>query len=127
MSDTRAAMREYRFLNEKRTRGSFSPVEEARWNELRGILGDQGLAESEPVAEDAAPPPQGYYGEDGQWDAYPAGHDAQQPQGYYGEDGQWYAYPAGYDAQQPQGYYGEDGQWYAYPAGYDAQQDPKST
>ncbi|HEX8438275.1 MAG TPA: hypothetical protein VF697_24415, partial [Archangium sp.] len=95
---------------------------------------------------DPAQQPQGYYGADGQWYAYPAdysqsgydpqGYDpnqayAQQPQGYYGADGQWYAYPAqgGYDpnqayAQQPQGYYGADRQWYTYPAqgGYDPNQ-----
>ncbi|WP_309894047.1 hypothetical protein [Archangium sp.] len=141
MSDTRAAMREFRFLDEKRTRGNLSPTEETRLNELRGALAGQG----EPVQETSAPAdlaqqPQGYYGADGQWYAYPAdytpdpnaGYDAaytQQPQGYYGTDGQWYAYAAqGYDAtqgqtQQPQGYYGADGQWYTYPdQGYDATQ-----
>ncbi|HEX8825695.1 MAG TPA: hypothetical protein VF794_37645, partial [Archangium sp.] len=143
MSDTRAEMREFRFLEEKRTRGYLSPAEEARLNELRGVLGSQ----ADPVQEtnavvDPAQQPQGYYGTDGQWYAYPAdytpsgdpnqGYDAayaQQPQGYYGADGQWYAYPAqGEDpnqayAQQPQGYYGADGQWYAYPTqGYDPHQ-----
>src|SRR6476620_6267678 len=104
MSDTRAAMREFRFLEEKRTRGILSPAEEARWNELQGLLGAEGASTQEPAA---------------------AMDPAQQPQGYYGADGQWYAYPAdysqsgyaaqGYDpnqgyAQQPQGYYGADGQ-----------------
>jgi hypothetical protein len=116
MSDTRAALREFRFLDEKRKMGSLSPVEEARWNELRGLLGVQDAAVPEPSAPEAYPQqPQGYYGADGQWYAYPAGYP-QQPQGYYGTDGQWYAYPAGYP-QQPQGYYGADGLWYAYPAG----------
>ena len=75
MSDTRAAMREFRFLDEKRKMGSLSPAEEARWNELRGLLGVQDAPIQEPPAAAAYP---------------------QQPQGYYGADGQWYAYPAGY-------------------------------
>ncbi len=81
MSDTRAAMamREFRFLDEKRTRGNISPAEEARWNELRGLLGVQGGLAQEPVA---------------------AMDPAQQPRGYYGDDGQWYAYPEGYDPNQ---------------------------
>ncbi|RYZ33249.1 MAG: hypothetical protein EOO72_14455, partial [Myxococcaceae bacterium] len=120
MSDTRAAMREFRFLDEKRKLGSLSAVEEARWVELRGLLGIQDAADTAAAAQAWAQPeqqPQGYYGEDGQWYAYPAGYDPN-AQGYYAEDGQWYAYPAGYDPNA-QGYYGEDGQWYAYPAGYD--------
>ncbi|MFP2911811.1 hypothetical protein ACLESD_43675, partial [Pyxidicoccus sp. 3LFB2] len=125
MSDTRAAMREFRFLDEKRKLGSLSPVEEARWVELRGLLGIQDTA---PVSDASAwqqqAAPQGYYAADGQWYPYPAqGYAQQQPQGYYAADGQWYAYPTQDYAQQPQGYYGEDGQWYAYPAqGYDPNQ-----
>src|SRR5512143_3091935 len=112
MSDTRAAMREFRFLDERRTRGNLSPAEEARWNELRGLLGAQGTPMQEPaVAMDPAQQPQGYYGADGQWYAYPTDY------------AQGYAPNQPYDpnqpyAQQPQGYYGADGQWYAYPAGY---------
>src|SRR5262245_19497666 len=119
MSDTRAAMKEFRFLEEKRARGILSSAEEARWGELKRLLATQGVpAQESATAMDPA---------------------QQQPQGYYGADGQWYAYPAdysqsgyaaqGYDphqgyAQQPQGYYGADGQWYAYPAqgGYDPHQ-----
>ncbi|MBM7119514.1 hypothetical protein [Archangium primigenium] len=90
----------------------------------QGYYGEDGQWYAYPADYTAPQQPQGYYGEDGQWYAYPADYTApQQPQGYYGEDGQWYAYPADYTApQQPQGYYGEDGQWYAYPANYDAQQ-----
>ncbi|MFL5352605.1 MAG: hypothetical protein ACJ8AN_08165, partial [Archangium sp.] len=122
MSDTRAAMREFRFLDEKRTRGILSPAEEARWNELREHLVGQDMTSQEAAAEDPAQQPQGYYGEDGQWYAYPEGYDpnaqAYDPnaQGY---DPNAQAYDPNAYAQQPQGYYGEDGQWYAYPEGYD--------
>ncbi len=123
MSDTRTSMREFRFLDEKRKMGSLSPAEEARWTELRGLLGVQDAPVHDPAAGAGYPQqPQGYYGQDGQWYAYPANY-AQPPQqqGYYGQDGQWYAAPAPYP-QQPQGYYGQDGQWYPYPAGYPQQQ-----
>src|SRR5690348_1814124 len=118
MSDTRTSMREFRFLDEKRKMGSLSPAEETRWTELRGLLGVPDAPVQEPAAAAAYPQqPQGYYGQDGQWYAYPADY-AQQQQGYYGADGQWYAAPAP-DPSQPQGYYGQDGQWYSYPQGYD--------
>jgi hypothetical protein len=121
MSDTRTSMREFRFLDEKRKMGSLSPAEEARWTELRGLLGVQDAPVQEPAAAAGYPQqPQGYYGADGQWYAYPAGYEQQQPQGYYGADGQWYAAPAPYPPQ-PQGYYGQDGQWYPYPQGYPQQ------
>ena len=77
MSDTRAAMREFRFLNEKQTRGNLSPTEEARLNELRGQLDPQELPAQEQAA-DTSHVPQGYYAEDGQWYAYPAGYDPNQ-------------------------------------------------
>ncbi len=80
MSDTRAEFSEFASLDERRKMGSLSPEEEARWNELRGLLGVQDAAVPEAGAAEAYPP---------------------QPQGYYGADGQWYAYPAGYP-QPPQ-------------------------
>ena len=53
MSDTRTAMREFRFLDEKRKLGSLSAAEEQRWNELRQQLGaPEAVA---PAAYPAAP------------------------------------------------------------------------
>src|SRR5688572_2200118 len=113
MSDTRTSMREFRFLDEKRKMGSLSPAEEARWTELRGLLGVPDAPVQQPAAAESYPQqPQGYYGADGQWYAYPADDAQQQQQGYYGQDGQWYAAAAPYPQQQ--GYYGQDGQWYPY-------------
>src|SRR5687768_13327601 len=67
MSDTQAAMREFRFLDDKRKQGGLAPIEEQRWLELRAHLG---FAEAAvPANTEAAPA--GYYGEDGQWYAYP--------------------------------------------------------
>src|SRR5258708_4031213 len=78
MSDTQAAMRAFRFLDDKRNAGGLSAAEEQRWNELRQQLG----------IPDA---PQQAYAE---------------PQGYYASDGNWYPYPEGYDPAQyaQQGY-----------------------
>src|SRR5215218_9804599 len=97
MSDTRAVMREFRFLDEKRKLGSLSPTEETRWHELRAHLG----APEAPQA--AATNPYAAY-----------------PQGYWGQDGQWYAYPAAY----PPGAYApaQDPHAAAYAAAYAQQQ-----
>jgi hypothetical protein len=98
MSDTRAAMREFRFLDEKRKVGGLSTAEEQRWAELRGLLG---LPEA--PAQDAQQP-------------YP-----QQQAGYYAEDGNWYPYPAnyyggGFDPNQAwQGGWEQWGPGYGYP------------
>lgn len=131
MSDTQAAMHEFRFLEERRTTIGLTPAEEQRWQELAQQLGVDLNAHAQANA------PQGYYGPDGQWYPYaPQGYDPQvwggppgawqgyyppQPQGYYGPDGQWYQSPPQYYPPQPQGYYGPDGQWYQappQPAGY---------
>ena len=65
MSDTRAVMREFRFLDEKRKVGGLSPVEEMRWAELRHALG---LPAEAPPAYDASQwAQQGYYADDGNW------------------------------------------------------------
>lgn len=101
MSDTQAAMREFRFLDDKRKTNGLTPTEEQRWRELASSLG---------VDLSAQQQPQGYFGEDGQWYAYPAGYDANAPA--YGYPG--YGYPP-----PPHGYYGPDGQWYPYPPGFD--------
>src|SRR6476620_5672963 len=92
MSDTRAAMREFRFLDDKRKQGRLEEAEEYRWQELRQQLG---------FAEEPA-----YDPNQQQW----AAQQQQQPQGYWGQDGQWYPY----DPQQYQ-------QWYAQQQaqGYD--------
>src|SRR3954465_14202834 len=97
MSDTSAAMREFRFLDDKRKQGGLSPSEEQRWGELRQSLG---------LPEETVAPAQ---------DVDPNA----QMQGYYAEDGNWYPYPQeaqGYDpnAYAQQGYYAEDGNWYPY-------------
>ena len=118
MSDTQAAMREFRFLDETRKTNGLTPAEEQRWYELAQGLGvDVGQPQQ----------PQGYYAEDGNWYPYPEGYDpatgqyaaaapgyvdsSQQPQ----QQAAWYPPPQ----QQPQGYYGPDGNWYPYPPGYD--------
>jgi len=101
MSDTRAAMREFRFLDDKRRQGGLSSAEEERWGELRHALG---IAEApaEALAEQQYADPNAYAQDQAQ----------AQAQGYYAEDGNWYPYdPAAY-AQQ--GYYAEDGNWYPY-------------
>jgi hypothetical protein len=128
MSDTQAAMREFRFLDDKRNAAGLSAAEEQRWNELRQALGIQ----------DAQPAyPQGYYASDGNWYPYPEGYDPNQAyyaQGYdpnqaYPQQGydpnQYPAQEQGYDpyAQQPpydpnQGYAG-------YPQGYDPNAYPQ--
>src|SRR4051812_34018820 len=97
MSDTRAAMREFRFLDDKWKQGGLSPAEEQRWGELRQALG---LPEEPAVAQAQYPDPNAAQA---------------QAQGYYAEDGNWYPYPEGYDPNaQAQGYYAEDGNWYPY-------------
>ena len=140
MSDTQAAMREFRFLDEKRKTNGLTPAEQERWQQLGTSLGVE-LSEPDPST-------QGYYGQDGQWYQYPPGYDpnawaAQQaggwpgyypPQGYYDPNtGAWYPYPAYYDPNtgayypaqpgygyppqqgwpqaQPQALYGEAPQW----------------
>ncbi len=113
MSDTRAVMREFRFLDEKRKSGGLSSGEEQRWSELRQQLG----LPAESPAQDAqqqAWAQQGYYGPDGNWYPYPPA------QGYYGPDGNWYPYPWGYDPnQQAYAQQGWDPQW-----GYAPQAQP---
>ncbi len=105
MSDTQAAMREFRFLDEKRKTNGLTPAEDLRWQDLAASLGVD-LSQQQ-VAE----APQGYYGPDGNWYPYaPQGYD---PQTWSAPPaGQW---PPGYYAPPPQGYYGPDGQWYQYP------------
>src|SRR3712207_2080318 len=78
--DTRTAMREFRFLDEKRKLGSFSVAEEQRWNELRQALG---------APEPAAPayPSQEYAAAQSM-----PGYADQAAQGYYAADGNWYPY-----------------------------------
>ena len=57
MSDAQA-MREFRFLDEKRKTNGLTPAEEQRWSELGASLGiDTGQLQQ----------PQGYWGADGQW------------------------------------------------------------
>ncbi len=111
MSDTQAAMREFRFLDETRKTNGLTPAEEERWYELAQALGvDVGQQQAQP---------QGYYAQDGNWYPYPAGYDPATGQYAYPDYQQqaapgWYPPPA-----QPQGYYAQDGNWYPYPPGYD--------
>src|SRR5687768_14864706 len=91
MSDTRIAMREFRFLDEKRKTSGLSSTEEQRWTELRQALGAPELASAEVAPQVAA--------------------TEQYAQGYYADDGNWYPYPEGYDpaAYAQQGY--DPAQW----------------
>ena len=54
MSDTRAAMREFRFLDDKRKQGGLSAAEEQRWTELRHSLGLEREAAAIQLAVDRA-------------------------------------------------------------------------
>jgi hypothetical protein len=112
MADTRAAMREFRFLDDKRKQGGLSATEEQRWTELRHTLG---LPEVEsPPAAAPAPDPGAY-----------AQFSQQVPAGYYASDGNWYPYPAGYDPNayaQQQAYYDPN----AYAAQQQAYYDPNA-
>lgn len=65
MSDTQAAMHEFRFLDEKRKTDGLTQSEEMRWQELGAALG----------IDLSAFQPQGYYAEDGLWYPYPEGYD----------------------------------------------------
>jgi hypothetical protein len=114
MSDTQAAMREFRFLDDKRKTSGLQAQEEQRWQELAQALGidiSQALG--------------GYWGADGQWYAYPEGYDPNQqyPQqaydpnyGYYDPNAQQYP-QQGYDPNY--GYYDPNAQ--QYPQTYDPQ------
>src|SRR5438552_469947 len=101
MSDTQAAMREFRFLDDKRKTGGLSEPEEHRWLELGGQLGITAQ--------------QGYYADDGNWYVYPPGYDPMTGQ-YYGA-----AYPQqdqGYPQQQ-QPYSDPNAGYYPPDQGYD--------
>jgi hypothetical protein len=129
MSDTQAAMREFRFLDEKRTSTGLTPAEAERWQALAEELGVD-VSQAQPSAQPAgAPPAPGYYGPDGQWYPYaPQGYDPAvwggapgawpgyypPPQGYYDPNtGAWYPYP------QPPTYYDPNtGAYYPMPPGY---------
>ena len=99
MSDTQAAMREFRFLDDKRKGGGLAPLEEQRWIELGGQLGMSAQ--------------QGYYGQDGAWYAYPPGYDPNTGQ-YYGQQPQYPGY-----APPPQQYYDPNAPYYPPQQGYD--------
>src|SRR5687768_8317475 len=104
MSDTRAAMKEFRFLDEKRRVGGLTAPEEQRWLDLRQQLGVTDAHDSTP-AQDAWAQQQQQQ------------QQQQQPQGYYGADGQWYAYPQDYYPQQG---YPQSSEWPAEgQQGYD--------
>src|SRR6478672_1337742 len=117
MSDTQAAMREFRFLDDKRKTSGLLPQEEQRWQELAQALGI-----------DISQAMGGYWGADGQWYAYPQGYDPQQgypQQGYdpnygYYDPNQQQQYPQqGYDPNA--GYYDPNAQQPADPGQYPGQ------
>jgi hypothetical protein len=91
MSDTQAAMREFRFLDDKRKGGGLSPAEEQRWMDLGGQLGMSAHM--------------GYVADDGVWYAYPPGYDPTTGQ-YYGQQPPQPAYSA------PQPYYDPNAGYY---------------
>ena len=124
MSDTQAAMREFRFLDDKRKGGGLSHIEEQRWIDLGGMLGMTAQ--------------QGYYGEDGLWYAYPPGYDPhtgqyyQPPQSQYGghappQQQPYYDPNAQYSQPQPEPAYDPNAQYYdPNQGGYDAGYDPNA-
>ena len=75
MSDTQAAMREFRFLDEKRKTSGLLPQEEQRWQELAAHLGI-----------DISQAMGGYWGADGQWYAYPQQQPQYDPNAYLVRD-----------------------------------------
>jgi hypothetical protein len=103
MSDLRAAMREFSFLDERRKAGLLSAADEQRWNELR-----EGLGQSEPSPTPEVPAPAdsyGYYAADGHW--YPYDQQQWAEQQYPGwawdpEQQQWVP-QQGWDQQDPNG------------------------
>ncbi|MBX7115251.1 MAG: hypothetical protein K1X64_13060 [Myxococcaceae bacterium] len=142
MSDTQEVIREFRFLDDKRKSSGLTSDEEYRWQALAQSLGI-------PLP---APAPQGYWGTDGQWYAYPPEYDPQlayqqgyTPEGYptgYYDQAAGYGYPQpGYEPQtgqpyadppavQGEGQWQQQGQWpaegyepaYAQGSGYEAPQ-----
>ena len=95
MSDTQAAMREFRFLDEKRNSTGLTPLEDQRWQDLASQLG-----------VDVSQSAQGYWADDGNWYPYPQqAYDEngypQQQQAYDPNTGQYYD-PNAYAAPQPQ-------------------------
>src|SRR6478672_6498379 len=83
MADLRSAMKEFRFLEDKRQGGPLSEIEEARFEELRGQLGveagaapsggfDVNAAAAQIYAGEAQPAP-------ADPNAYPQGWDPNQP------------------------------------------------
>ena len=106
MSETRALMRDFRFLDEKRKVGGLSPAEEGRWLELRAVLG---IAETPTIS--SQPAPQGYWADDGNWYPYPYA----QPQQSFDPNAGWQG--GGESAWDPwasanaQGGYAPDPNW----------------
>jgi hypothetical protein len=91
MFDPRAAITEFRALDEKRNSRALSATEERRWSELRQVLAD--------TAESV----QGYYAADGQW--YASDPQAEATQEYPGwiwdpDHQQWVQQP-GWETQDP--------------------------
>src|SRR5690349_14329508 len=119
MSETSAAMREFRFLDERRKSSALSDAEEQRYQALRAHLQMPPEPASPEPGPEAAYAPQGYYAEDGQWYPYPEGYAPQYPPGY---DPNAYAYPQGYEyppayayPEYPPGYgYDPNAPAYAY-------------
>ncbi len=95
MTDTQAAMREFRFLDEKRKTNGLSPYEEQRWQGLASFLGIDLFTEAQSW---------GQWGADGQWYPYPGYEGYYPPEQAYGQN---YAH---YQTQDyPQDAYGEQG------------------
>src|SRR5919198_1439851 len=100
MSDLRAAMNEFSFLEERRKAGLLSAADEQRWNELR-----QGLGQPEPAPATEAATSEyaaGYYASDGQWYPYDPQQWAEQYPGWTWDPVQQQWIPqAGWDPQDP--------------------------
>jgi hypothetical protein len=147
MVDMLAAMREFRFLEDKRSKGGLSPLEEARWRELKvmlhgnveesdaapqsaadaSLVDPSGWGESGPRTMEAEPPAAPAYTIDPNT-GYAQLFDPAQGTSvwaYFGPDGTLYPFPPGFEPQwaADPSYAAYVQQWYA-SQGYEVPAPP---